>query len=195
MESLYHLSDGQLIGLLNQDSEAAFTEVYRRYFDVLDRHAYKMTYGDDGSCDLVHDVFANLWVRRRELINISGSALKYYLYAATRNAVLNDLRRKRYLEKNQRDFARYASTRMTAPDQQLVDAQTQSALDKEIGGLPDRMREIFLLRRNEELSYAQIAEKLNLSKLTVKTQMHNAIYRLWKKFSTILIFLIIRTLN
>ncbi len=187
-------TDAELIFLLNQDSEAAFTEVYRRYFDALNRHAYKMTYGDENSCDLVHDVFANMWVRRKELASNSPSALKYYLYVSIRNAVLNDRRRVQQQEKNLDDFVRYVSERSPAADAGLLSTEIQQAIEAEIAALPERMRQVFLLRRDEELSYTEIAERLDISKLTVKTQMNNAIQRLWKKFSAYFIILIISTL-
>jgi RNA polymerase sigma factor (sigma-70 family) len=41
--------------------------------------------------------------------------------------------------------------------------------------LPDQQRRVFLLSRNEHLTYAQIGEKLDISSLTVKTHMSRAL--------------------
>jgi len=46
--------------------------------------------------------------------------------------------------------------------------------------LPDRCREIFLLRRRQQYSYQEIAASLHLSLGTVKSQMWRATVRLRK---------------
>lgn len=195
MKSLKNLTDGQLINLLHGDGEIAFGEVYDRYFDALARYAYKLTYGDDIAYDLVHDVFTNLWAKRTNLQDTYPNALRDYLYTAIKNAVLNDRRKAAYHEKNLADFIRYASSHPVPADERVISKQMQEDMDKEIAALPERMREIFLLRSEENLSHAEIAERLNISKLTVKTQINNAIRRLSKKFTPHFILLVYSILN
>lgn len=55
-------------------------------------------------------------------------------------------------------------------------------IEKEIENLPPRMREVFELKRKQNLSYKQIAIAMNISELTVKTQMNKAIRILRGKF-------------
>ncbi|MNY60229.1 RNA polymerase sigma factor [compost metagenome] len=45
----------------------------------------------------------------------------------------------------------------------------------EIEALPPRMREVFLLHRNEGLTYKEIAEQLGTSELTVATQVKKSL--------------------
>jgi RNA polymerase sigma-70 factor (ECF subfamily) len=44
-----------------------------------------------------------------------------------------------------------------------------------LAGLSDQQRTVFLLAREEKLSYAEIGERLSLSPLTVKTHMARAL--------------------
>jgi RNA polymerase sigma-70 factor (ECF subfamily) len=48
-------------------------------------------------------------------------------------------------------------------------------IEDEIANLPARMREVFELKRKHNLSYKEIATAMNISELTVKTQMNKAI--------------------
>jgi RNA polymerase sigma-70 factor (ECF subfamily) len=58
---------------------------------------------------------------------------------------------------------------------QLQDAQYQKLLREAIGTLPEKQKQVFELARHHNLSYLQIAEKLQISSLTVKTHMSRAL--------------------
>jgi len=60
----------------------------------------------------------------------------------------------------------------------LVVQELEDNLSGVIERLPLQCREIFLLNRQEELSYTQIASKLGISVNTVKTQIMRALDRL-----------------
>jgi RNA polymerase sigma-70 factor (ECF subfamily) len=53
--------------------------------------------------------------------------------------------------------------------------QMEELIEKEIANLPPKMREVFQLSRKANMSYRDIAEKLNISDNTVKKQMSNAL--------------------
>ncbi len=195
MESLKASTDVELIALLNQDSQAAFTEVYRRYFDALYVHAKKMTHGDDGAADLVQDVFANIWIKRRELTGSSPSALKYYLYTSVKHAVLNDRRKAMNFERNLDDFTAFMATVAAPADQALLAKQLEALIESEIQALPDRVREVYQFRKEQDMSLDEIAQRLGVSKNTVKSQLNTAIQRLRKKLTMFFIALIIISLG
>src|SRR5690606_28096198 len=52
----------------------------------------------------------------------------------------------------------------------------------EIDNMPDRMREVFLLSRFENLSAAQIADKMGISIQTVRNQISSALRRFKSRF-------------
>ena len=64
-------------------------------------------------------------------------------------------------------------------DFQQLQAMVKAAIDE----LPPKCREIFLLSRESELTYAQIAEELLVSRKTVENQMGIALKRLKEKLS------------
>src|SRR5690606_38945616 len=55
-------------------------------------------------------------------------------------------------------------------------------MKQEIEAMPDKMREVFLLSRFENLSAAQISEKLGISIQTVRNQISMALKRLKARF-------------
>ena len=63
-------------------------------------------------------------------------------------------------------------------DKHVLFDELQQRIDKAINELPPRCCEVFRLSRTEQLSYAEIAEQLGISKNTVETQMVNALRQL-----------------
>ena len=60
----------------------------------------------------------------------------------------------------------------------LFEKELSGMIDTAIQSLPEQCRRVFLLSRDEELSYAQIAETLQISENTVKTHIKTALSRL-----------------
>ena len=146
--------------------------------------------------EIVSDVFVKLW-NIRDNINITNS-IKWYLVKAVRNTSLN------YIEKNKSNKNMTSSLSSADyeilswdsdyPLGQLYQKEILTILDNSINELPDACKEIFLLSRNQEMKYDQIAGKLGISINTVKTQMKIALARLrasLRDYLTILIFLIL----
>ena len=65
----------------------------------------------------------------------------------------------------------------------MEEAELADRINKAIQKLPEKCREIFLLCRFEELKYAEIAEKLNISVKTVEMQITIALKKLRKELS------------
>jgi RNA polymerase sigma-70 factor (ECF subfamily) len=60
------------------------------------------------------------------------------------------------------------------PDEITSHAEEESATSKLIDGLPEHYRIVVLLRHQQDLSYEEIAEALNLPLGTVKARIHRA---------------------
>lgn len=189
MPALLKKSDEELVLLLNGGCKAAYAEIYRRYYESLSRHAYKVLKGDDAARDLVQDVFASLW-EKRETVRISSS-LNAYLYCSIRNAVLDEIKRSKRQEDRLDALARFMADHAEPADLLLRNKQLSDLIEQEVSQLPGRMREVYLLRRDEELSHAEIAERLGISRLTVKTQMNKALRILREKLSFFFVMLVI----
>ena len=70
------------------------------------------------------------------------------------------------------------SRREGAPPDEAVKREQTERLRVAVGELPEREREVFLLRQNGDLTYAAIAEIVDAPVGTVKTRMRSALARL-----------------
>lgn len=127
----------------------------------------------EAAADLVQDLFLTLWER----CEAGGlpALTPAYLYTAARNRALKHLRHRRVVAR----WAEQASLapRPTGPgaDADVRAREVAEAIRGAIDALPERCREIFLLSREHQMSYATIAEVLGISVKTVETQMWRAL--------------------
>ncbi len=176
-------ADHILLNLLMEDDQLAFTEIFERYSRLLVNHAYKILGNQDEANDVVQDVFLTIWNKRYELI-ITGS-LSSYLYKATKNKVLNHIAHEKVVSRYTNSIANFVENVYVLADSNLREKELEAIIAKEIALLPEKMREVFLLRKVEELSYDEIALKLNITDKTAKQQVYNSVKILRKKLKSL----------
>ncbi len=99
---------------------------------------------------------------------------KTYLYRIARNAALDFLRDSRIrladpLDEREEEIA---LSEERAPNDIAEHNQEIGLLKEAIRSLPKRCREIFILRKVDDLSYKEIAARLNISERTISAQMN-----------------------
>jgi RNA polymerase sigma-70 factor (family 1) len=187
MENYRTFSDTYLLELLKTGDREAFRQIYERYKGLLYVHAYKRLEDSDEAEDVVHDVLAKLWLSR-ENIDVKSGNLAGYLYTSVRNLVLTTISRKGYADKYLKvELIDYQYAIMET-DYALREKQLREIIERNIGLLPKKMREIFVLSRKGQLSHKEISEQLGISDKTVKSQINNALNILRSKLGS-LVFL------
>jgi RNA polymerase sigma-70 factor, ECF subfamily len=165
-----------LTALLAADDAHAFENLFRTYYTELGRFAMKYLRDKETAEELVQDLFVDLWEKRHTL-NITGS-VKSYLYTATKNRSLNYLKSKlaqlQQLGDDSSELAAHHSNTESLYDQN----ELEQIIANGIEALPEKCRIIFQLSRHAGLSYAEIAQELNLSPKTVENQMGTALKKL-----------------
>jgi len=182
-------TDQELVALLNQGDKAAYTEIYNRYFALLFIYALKKLNDRDDAKDAVQHVFIALW-NRHQFISFDVS-LSAYLYRAVRNFSLTTFAHKQVEDQYLRTAAAKVRIFYEGTDYMIREKDIAELIEKEISRLPLKMREIFLLSRQEGLTYKQIAETLQISEETVNTQMKRALKMLRMRLGLILFVVII----
>lgn len=177
-------TDQELINLLGQGNKEAFTEIFARYNRLLFVHAHKLLNNKEEARDLVQEIFILLWDNRAELnlkSNFSG-----FLYTAVRNRIFDLLAHKKVEAKYLESVQNYFDKGIAQTDYLARTRQLQELIEKEIGFLPPKMREVFEMSRMKSMSHKQIAEQLDLSEKTVKNQVNNALKILRAKLGLLL---------
>ena len=185
-------SDQQLINGINQGDVNAFEELYKQYYVFLCLIAEHIVTNPSDAEEIVSDVFVKLW-NIKEKIEITKS-IKVYLVKAVHNTSINYLERLN-LKNKLTDSLTYSDYKLLAWDSdyplgQLYEKEILDILDHGISALPDACREIFILSRNEDMKYSDIADKLRISVNTVKTQIKIALAHLRENLKNYLMILL-----
>jgi RNA polymerase sigma-70 factor (ECF subfamily) len=156
-----------------------FRENYKVACLIANRYVKNM----DQSEDLVQDVFTAFWERRASVRNYQN--IKNYFFAAVRNHSLNFIHRERRDKLSFSDIFREIPEDDTAVfyDKEVLAVKVLNAIDE----LPPQCKKIFNLAYQKDQTYQEIADQLNISKNTVKTQMAIAYKSLRLKLNSLLI--------
>jgi len=173
MQDFSKHTDQELTALLKSGNHGAFTEIYKRYSVIIFYKINQMLRDQQASEDLLQDLFTQLWTKP-ELIK-SDSNLGGYLYVCARNGVLKALHKSKLKSSYLTSLAQYATEVSLDMLNELDERELTMRLNQEIAKLPEKMRIVFELSRNENLSHAEIAHKLDISEQTVNKQVSNAL--------------------
>ena len=168
---------------LKYGSKKAFEYVFKTYYDPLCRYAEEILKDRDQSEDVVETLFIIIWEDRKK-IDIHTS-FRSYLYRSTYNACLNVIRKRKSESKyrdfflNHADFSKshdYGSS--SYPLSGIIEKEMEGGIAKVIDALPPQCKKIFIMSRVDDLSHQEIADRLDLSVNTVKSQIMNALKKI-----------------
>lgn len=162
-----------------------FNKLFHDYYTNLSRFAFTYVKDEAVAEELVQEVFVNLW-QKQELKEISS--IRSFLYISVRNRALNYLRDHKTRTLHENDFAIERERDALYEYNEYEHKQLETLVKDAIAELPEKCREIFELSRNENLSYQQIADQLNISAKTVENQISIAIKKLRVKLKDYMSF-------
>lgn len=173
-------ADLKLIQRCKRGEESAFKAVLDRYRAPIYNLCWRMTRHDEDARDLAQDVFIKVF---RLLDRFDENyAFHSWLFRIATNHCIDHLRRNRlrFLSLEQdggspdEESAMQVAADDPGPDQVLQSSQALEKLEEVIAELPPHYRVITLLRHDQQLSYEEIAESLQLPLGTVKARIHRA---------------------
>jgi len=161
-----------LLESLRQNDLRAFEYLYLHSRNRLYVLALSVLHDEDTARDLVQDLFIDLWYFRTfESITVSVSA---YLFQAVRNRAYNLRDKMRTQDKLKEAYV------PAAPETQypLENEELGQIINRAIDRLPPMAGKVFRMQYIGKLTYAEIAEKLGISKFTVSSHMDRALKEL-----------------
>lgn len=172
MEYYCSLSNEQLLVLLKDGDQQAFATLYDRNWEEVLTYVFKAIGSLDEAQDIVQEIFISIWRRRGEIA--VSTSFKAYLLKSARNLSIRHMSKAGVKSRLLQELADQMHEAELSFHDSLELDELEARVDKAVENLPPKMREIFILNRNENLSYREIAETLGISEMTVKKQISNA---------------------
>jgi RNA polymerase sigma-70 factor (ECF subfamily) len=163
------------------DEQAAFSQLFTKYFAPVYRYVHGRVPMAEEAKDIVHMVFYRIWTRRPQLD--PNRSLLPFLCTLARYATVDYLRHERVEHR----FARHCLQLIALDgppaaaddaEQEVLRQERAAIVTQALDSLSPRQREVMALRWREQLSYDEIARRLNISRKTVAMHLARAMEHL-----------------
>ena len=164
----------ELLTRLKNGDMLAFDRVYELYSHKLFSFVFKILKNEAEADDIVQEVFVKIWESRHNIEDYK--LLNSYIFTIAYNNSIDLIRKRinntKYLE-HLRNYSVIYTTPNSISELEFNELNTQT--EKLIANLPDRQKQVYLLHREEGLTYPEIAKQLGISKNTVENHMVKAL--------------------
>jgi RNA polymerase sigma-70 factor (family 1) len=158
-----------------------FKLLFDTYFDAIRSFVFYRCGDKDVASDIAQDVFMKVWEKRDQW---SDNNLKSLLYKMANDMLVNTIRK----TANRSDFERNMTIEgesALSPEEEMLHKELASQYAKALEEMPENQRIVFLMSRNDELKYHEIAERLEIGIKAVEKRMSAALRFLKTEFLSI----------
>ena len=152
----------------------AFDQIYEMYSHKLFSFVFKILKNEAEVDDIVQEVFVKIWESRNTLKDYK--LLNAYIFTIAYNNSIDLIRKRISNNKYLEHLKNSASINFTSNIvSQIEFNELSNQVEKLIAKIPDRQKQVYLLHREEGLTYPEIAEQMGISKNTVENHMAKAL--------------------
>jgi RNA polymerase sigma-70 factor (ECF subfamily) len=153
--------------------ERQVERLFKLHYRAMYRLASILLHDDDESKDIVHDVFAQLLAQQVELQEATAQS---YLLLSVRNRCMNVIRNRNIHEQVHRYLLYDNELEHTSPEDFEHEIEVLKVGVNEL--FPPICREVIHLHFAEDLTFREIAARLNVSETTIYKHLRNALDQL-----------------
>ncbi len=159
----------------SNDSEESFRTLFDMQYERMYRIAYYFLQNDEWAEDVVLDVLAEIWTKRKTMV--IPNDFRHYSFVAVKNKALNLLTREEKHRAWQSDMniTDAGSITIESPDTLLEQAELFETYEQLLSELPERCREVFCRIKEDGASYAEVAAQMGITVKTVDAQLQKAL--------------------
>jgi RNA polymerase sigma-70 factor (ECF subfamily) len=167
--------------------QTAYRAILKKYHDQVYNLLYRMVHDNDEVEDLTQEAFIKAF---NSLANFNEEfAFSTWLYKIATNNCIDYIRKKKLatfsidkpIESKDGEYSFEIPDSTYEPDKSLIAGQRTRILEEAINSLPEKYRQVILMRHTEDKDYQEIADTLKLPLGTVKAHIFRAREILYKK--------------
>lgn len=178
MPAEFEYKEKELLVKIAAGDQAAYKIIYDKYWDRIYHNALQFVKSPELAQDLAQEIFERIWIKREGLGKVER--FDAYLYTVARNIVFNELKRQFIPGVNNEFLYTYLKDDTPSFMQQLETKELETHINEAIDSLPPQLRAVFVLSRFEGLTHAEIAARMNISKVSSQTYVVRALLAIRK---------------
>ena len=176
--------DEEILQRIANNDPLAFKVFYNVYCQVVQRFISYFDVSGDLRQDIISDIFLSIWVGRKRLPEIVN--MDSFLFIVVRNQVIKYKRDKiAQLQVSLDSYDFLPDKSASNAQQQMEQEELKKTIEMAINSLPKRCKMIYLLVKEENMKYSEVAEMLSISKKTVQAQMIIAVKKIGQAIKNI----------
>ncbi|MFW6100933.1 MAG: RNA polymerase sigma factor [Bacteroidota bacterium] len=179
MDDGHLINKKTLVESLKKGDFEAFDRLFWCYQKRLYHFALYILKDNEDARDVVQEAFLRIWKNRENLDE--QSSLQSFLFTISYNIIV-DTMRKKVSDRNFRDYLqKNAIDKESQVEKEVEFNELRTIYNNAVEELPLERKKIYKLQRFENMKYEEIADQLELSVNTVRSQMYKAISYLRKR--------------
>lgn len=179
MAAIKQVEDSQLLDWIKKPEslEKGFRALVEKYQQKLYWHVRRMVLSHDDADDVLQNTFIKVY---RSIGQFEQkSSLFTWLYRIATNESLTFIERnKKYQYDFVEDQDEHPAISQLKADPYFDGNEIQLALQDALSRLPEKQKQVFLLRYHDEMSYREMAEVLQTSEGALKASYHHAVKKI-----------------
>jgi RNA polymerase sigma-70 factor (family 1) len=172
------LSDKQLSAQLKKGSTMAFNQLFEKYSQRLYGFSISLLKNHEDTEGIVQEVFFKIWKNRGDLNERKD--FQSFLFSIAYNLIIDKFRKRSSEQKFEQFLIDQAQKHYETPTNIMEYNELETSVKNAVNELPDRRKRIYLMRKEEGLSYKEIASELSISPKTVENQLNLALKHIKK---------------
>ena len=152
-------------------SKKEFKLLFDTYFDAIRSFIFYRCGDIDTASDMAQEIFMKVWEKKEQL---HKNNLKALLYKIANEMVISAYRKETSRNHFEQEMI-YDNESDLSPEDEILFKELASSYDRALEQMPEKQRVVFLMSRNDELKYHEIAGRLDISIKTVEKRMNSAL--------------------
>jgi RNA polymerase sigma-70 factor (family 1) len=161
---------------MREERRQSIERIYQQFWKELYIIAFRRLRSEEDVEDILQDIFISLITGEVNLDN--DESIRAYLHQRLKSRIINFYRKQLIHLAFEENKASETELSDIDSESRLMTRELEVLVQQEINRMPEKMKEIFLLSRNELKTTDEIATQLNLSNQTVRNQISSAIKRI-----------------
>lgn len=166
------MTDEELLRRHLAGDRAAFEGLLDRFEAPLLRYASALLGGNDGAQDAVQEAFLRFLRSGRALAGVES--VSGWLFHVTRNVCRDRVKKERRMTHREAVYRENRAGSAAPPETALVAKEVNREVERALAGLPEKQRQVLLLKVWQGLSYREIAGRTGLTVSNVGYHIHQA---------------------
>lgn len=158
----------------------SIAEIYQAHASSVYWSAYSITHNESTALDVMQSVFVRALEHERTLISLAEGQQKAWLYTATRNASIDQIRKQRREVALEEPTILEAEDDAALPEDFAVTKEMRETVAAAVDRLPEPYRQPILLYYFADMKHNEIATYLGEKDSTIRTRIKRAKARLYK---------------